>query len=277
MNKTKLLALSLITAAALITTGCGKGGDSNTTESSTANPNMTLEQKIKALKPLTMPGLEIKTIQELDDGYYIKLKAPSQAGNRTIPAFVSKNLKYVTIGNVYDTSTGKMIGLVDMKSKESLAAFTLGNPGNGGKFYVFTDIDCPACRSMEKYMSENNLLASTQLFVYFYPLDQIHPESRLKSQYIMSFEPAQRAAVADKVKSGQDTNWKTYSPSKEVIDQMEEMKKIADELSIQGTPSFYDENGNALDNDIFIQYLMQVNIQQRVDNSQNKDSNLTGK
>lgn len=223
-----------------------------------AETNAELINKIKTLKPLDMQGVTVKEVKDIGGLYLVNLQVKDRMGARLQQASVSKDLKHVTIGTTYDSKDGIALGFNDLAKVVKDAAFTLGNKGKGGEFFIITDPDCPACKGFEKALHDKNLLAHTQLHVLFYPLDRLHPDARKKCEYILSQPAEKREAVYNAIHAG-DGKWMEYQVNQEAKADLMAMTALADELQITGTPTIFDMNGNHVGNDVFMKYLEALN------------------
>jgi len=219
--------------------------------------------ELKNLKPLDNKDVAINKVVENENIYILKLELKDEGGTKFIPAAVTKDKKHVIIGTSYNAQTGEAEGVVDLSKFEQDEAFSIGgeNP-KGGEFYVFTDPDCSACQSIENDLKNEELLNYAKVHVFFYPLDQIHPDSRKKCEYVLSLPKAKRFA-AYKAIQGKNNEWSKYSANQEVIQQLTIHGGYAKELGIQGTPSFFDKNGNEINGGMFISYLRAVKNSQK--------------
>jgi len=219
--------------------------------------NTDLVKELKQLKPLNNNGVEIKKVVDSGSLYILKLKVRDNRGVKFVPAVVTKDRQHVVIGTSYDAKTGGAEGVADLSKFEQDEAFCFGDGKKGGDFYVFTDPDCPACKSLEKQIISEGLEKYGKIHVFFYPLDRLHPEARRKCEYILSLPKEKRAEAYKKVQ-GNDVSWKTYKATSEIKKQMAISTGYAQELGLKGTPSFFDKSGNEIDGRIFISYLRAI-------------------
>jgi len=205
-----------------------------------------------------MDGVTIKEAKDIGSLYIVNLQVKDQRGARLQHASVSKDFKFVTVGTTYNTNDGIALGFNDLSEAIKDTAFTLGNEGKGGEFFIVTDPDCPACKSFESALRDQGLLAHTQLHVLFYPLDRLHPNARKKCEYILSQPADKRKAAYNAIVSG-DSKWAEHKSSQQAKADLMAMTALADELGISGTPTVFDMQGNQVDNRVFIKYLEVLN------------------
>jgi len=104
----------------------------------------------------------------------------------------------------------------------------------------FTDPDCPYCRQMDRFLSQRS---DVTRYVFLHPLDQLHPNARAKSVYILSSKDG--AAALKEVFSGKYDKEplpitfadlpKYPNATQRLVDCME----TARELGIEATPMLF--------------------------------------
>jgi protein-disulfide isomerase len=213
--------------------------------------------ELKKLKPLNNKDVVITEGVEKDSLYVLKLKVKDVRGTKIVPANVTKDKKYVIIGTAYESDTGNALGVTDMRKFNSDAAFSIGDAKYGGEFYVFTDPDCPICKTLEKQLRNEGLMKYAKMNIFFFPIDSLHPDSRRKCEYILSLPAEDRVAAYRKLSSG-DKKWKEYTPSQEIKQKMAVSNLIAKDLGVRGTPSFFDSSGNEISPRVFVAYLRAI-------------------
>lgn len=98
---------------------------------------------------------------------------------------------------------------------------------------VFTDPDCPYCRAAEAMFAKNPINAVR--YIYFTPLDSIHPDAAKKAVHILcSANPAEELM---KVMKNEITEFPNQCD--EGKKKLELHRKLASELGVSGTPTFY--------------------------------------
>jgi protein-disulfide isomerase len=220
-----------------------------------AKGDTELIAKLKLLKPLNTKNVTIEKVELIDSIYLLNIKVRDRRGVKIMPATVTKDMKQVIIGTAYDSKTGDALGLVDMGKYTKDEAFSLGSDTKGGEFFMWTDIDCPACRGLDDILEKENLLQYSTLHVFFYPLERIHPDSKRKSEYILSKPMGERISAYKDIRTGKDKAWQSYSPTQEDITKLVVMQGLGNELSVGGTPTIFDKSGNIVDTAVFVAYL----------------------
>jgi hypothetical protein len=159
--------------------------------------------------------------------------------------FVSRASGNVIFGPVVDSKTGQELAVpVDMNKYTKSAAFTVGTGKK--EIYVLTDPDCPACTGFEKNWDEI-VKKGYQIHVYFYPLDNLHPNARAKAEYVMSKPEKDRYATLKSIQ-GLDSKNMTWKDAKikniaEIKKQMKAYQDMGADLELRGTPTIVDKNG----------------------------------
>ncbi len=98
---------------------------------------------------------------------------------------------------------------------------------------VFTDPDCPYCRAAEAMFAAKPINAVR--YVFFTPLDSIHPDAAKKAVHILcSANPAKELM---KVMKNEITEFPNQCD--EGKKKLEQHRKLANELGVSGTPTFY--------------------------------------
>jgi len=198
-----------------------------------------IQSKLKA-------GLKIKGMEK-DDFYIITIYDDNGAGN----FFVTKDLKYTILGNVFDNKKQQLIKANypaepfsgDPKVVKDGVLFSFGS----GKedLYVVTDPECPFCQKFEKEAKNTNFAKKYRIHIIFLPLP-FHKNSKDMIYYILSAKTeAQKAQRFHEVLQGSDA-WKNFKPTpaqKAKIDaELQKSIKAVKALKAKGTPSVYDAN-----------------------------------
>lgn len=104
-------------------------------------------------------------------------------------------------------------------------------------FAVFSDPDCPFCKTLETGLEKLGLTDYTA-HIFLFPLQSIHPDARWKAESIWCATDRNAA-------------WKAWMlegklPEKKSCDTpVDRITKLADELNVGGTPTIYLESGHA--------------------------------
>ncbi len=112
------------------------------------------------------------------------------------------------------------------------------------KVVIYTDVDCPFCRDLEKGLSQYHDLASkATIHTFLYPLS-MHPKAEVKSRWVLC-QQDKAQALKDVMNNGvldDDTNNKLYPiqcTSSEVDQLLSAGVESGKSLGIKGTPSIF--------------------------------------
>jgi thiol:disulfide interchange protein DsbC len=112
--------------------------------------------------------------------------------------------------------------------------------GNGAyRFAVFSDPDCPYCKTLETTLEQMKLSDYTA-YVFMFPLEQIHQQARGKAESIW--------CAQDRV--GSWLGWMTQGalPEKKSCDNpVDQVIKLADEIGVHATPTIFLQSGRRAD------------------------------
>ncbi len=163
--------------------------------------------------------------------------------------YTDKTFSYVIVnGAMMDTSSKKNL------TEESLNQLTtikfselpLQNAieikkGSGAyQFAVFSDPDCPYCKSLESGLAKAGVSDYTA-YIFLYPLKTLHPDAAAKSESIW--------CAKDKADAWTNFMVKGTAPEKANCDNpLAATEKLADEIGVSGTPSIYLKNGHQTQN-----------------------------
>lgn len=104
--------------------------------------------------------------------------------------------------------------------------------GNGPKKVIeITDPDCPYCRKASEYFAKRD---DVTRYVFFLPLDQIHPQAKFKASYVLGAKDPAKAY--EEAMTGQLD--KKQLPE-ELHAKLEKHRGIGQSLGVRGTPNFW--------------------------------------
>ncbi len=111
--------------------------------------------------------------------------------------------------------------------------------GNGSrKMVVFSDVDCPYCKRLERNELVN--ITDVTIYTFLYPIEQLHPDAANKSKLIW--------CAADRVKAWQDWILKDQLPSTagncEVP--LEKVGQLARKANVSSTPTLIFADGKRM-------------------------------
>lgn len=112
--------------------------------------------------------------------------------------------------------------------------------GNGSrKLFVFSDVDCPYCKRLERNELAN--ITDVTIYTYLYPLQQLHPDAPAKSKAIWC-APNRVAAWQDWIMNDQLP--KAASNSCPVP--LEKVADLAKKIGVTSTPTLFFSNGKRM-------------------------------
>lgn len=165
--------------------------------------------------------------------------------------YVQGNIVYTDKNFSYAIVNGAMIETISKKNltEESLKQITsikfsdlpLQNAieirrGSGAyKFAVFSDPDCPYCKSLESNLARAGVSDYTG-YIFLLPLKTLHPDAATKSESIW--------CAKDKAEAWSNFMLKGIAPEKiNCENPLALNEKLADEIGVSGTPTIYLSNG----------------------------------
>jgi thiol:disulfide interchange protein DsbC len=176
--------------------------------------------------------------------------------NGLYEVFVQGNLIYTDKNFSYVIFNGSMIEMNGKKnltdesikqlSKINFSNLPLQNAieirkGSGAfKFAVFSDPDCPFCKSLESALAEAEIDDYTA-YIFLLPLTNLHPEAAVKSESIW--------CAKDKAEAWTNLMLRNIAPEKaNCSNPIAANEKIAEEIGVGGTPSIYLYDGSLIKN-----------------------------
>jgi thiol:disulfide interchange protein DsbC len=163
--------------------------------------------------------------------------------------YVDKTVSYVMVGgSLLDGTTKKNITAERFKELSSIkfADLPLKNAieikkGTGAyKFAVFSDPDCPYCKTLEQGLDKMAVTDYTA-YVFLFPLKELHPDATAKAESIWCAKDKQETWLSWMVKGNAPVKNTCANP-------IESNEKLADDLGVAGTPTIYLNNGTQTQN-----------------------------
>lgn len=165
--------------------------------------------------------------------------------------YVQGNLIYTDKNFTYAIVNGAMMDVANEKNltEERIKEITTINfdelplknaieikKGSGAyKFAVFSDPDCPYCKSLENGLAKSEAIDYTA-YIFLLPLKTLHPDAAAKSESIW--------CAKDKAEAWSNFMVKNTSPEKASCDNpLAANEKLAENLGVGGTPTIYLNNG----------------------------------
>jgi thiol:disulfide interchange protein DsbC len=157
--------------------------------------------------------------------------------------YMDKNVSYVFVGNIYEDATKKNLTLDRKKELTKIKFESLPfknaieiKKGTGEyKFAIFSDPDCPFCKSLEKGLDHDKVNNYTA-YVFLFPLKELHPYAEEKAESIWCAKDKKEAWLNWMVKESLPNKTQCENPITSNI-------KLADQLGVSGTPTIYLSDG----------------------------------
>lgn len=111
--------------------------------------------------------------------------------------------------------------------------------GNGSrKLVVFSDVDCPYCKRLER--NELTNITDVTIYTFLYPIEQLHPDAANKSKLIW--------CSADRVKAWQDWILKDQLPNTTGTCDvpLEKVGQLARKVGVTSTPTMIFADGKRM-------------------------------
>lgn len=191
------------------------------------------------------------TLSKKHNGLVIKSVQPSPipglyevfAGGHIL--YVSKNAEYVLVGaSMVEDATMKNLTSKRMQELTKIDFNTLPlqdaieiKKGNGQyKFAVFSDPDCPYCKSLEQGIEKLGVTDYTA-YVFLFPLEEIHHESRWKAESIWCAKD--KAAM-----------WHDWMVSEKALEKfncdnpIDRNRDLGNKIGVDATPTIFMHDGS---------------------------------
>ncbi len=209
-----------------------------------------LKEIRKSSKILQQPDLQIESGIDKGSIYFLKVKAVSRRGSKTLEAFVDKQSGFVYFGNAYDKEGQRLVFPKEAKIIKEGISFSYGTGEK--EIYLVTDPECGYCSRFEK-QSEGKLEDYT-VHVIFYPLS-IHKKAPAMIEWIMQGKSdAQKKERLGQIAIHNSTEYQSlikdekkpfkYTPSTQ--ESISKSLKAVSELGTRGTPTTYDAEFNKI-------------------------------
>ncbi|QDF28814.1 thioredoxin fold domain-containing protein [Halarcobacter anaerophilus] len=188
---------------------------------------------------------QIKVNRAFDAGDVYLLNITVQ--NNPHKIYLTKNKKFLIQGEMVDTATGMPLMIpdmpVDLKSTLGKEVFTFGKGKD--EYVLFTDPECPYCKKFESYFDK--IEDKVKMRVFFYPLP-FHKNAKDISLYIMSKKgyEASKEAMTETTKDTPAFKNRKYKAGEleKLQKKLDEQMALASKLSVAGTPTVFDKEGN---------------------------------
>jgi thiol:disulfide interchange protein DsbC len=159
--------------------------------------------------------------------------------------YVDKLVKYVMVGgSIIEDATQKNLTIerlkdltrIDFNKLPFQDAIEIKKGTGAYKFAIFSDPDCPFCKSVELGLDELKATDYTA-YVFLLPLKELHPDAVKKSENIWCAKDKSEAWLNLMVKGTEPEKATCENP-------IGKIEKLANELGVSGTPTIYLNDGN---------------------------------
>lgn len=203
-----------------------------------AKPNAAAEA-VKKLLETKFPGASINNVSV--SPYFGLYEA--QFDDRMV--YTDAKVTYVLVGAIYDANTKQNLTDARMRKLNRIAWDALPLDiaikkvkGNGSrKLAIFEDPDCPFCKRIESEMKE---VTDLTVYIFLFPIDQLHPDATRKSKLIW--------CAADRVKA-----WDEYFEAGKLPDNkgdcatpVAQTAELAKKYRINATPTLVFADGSMI-------------------------------
>lgn len=151
--------------------------------------------------------------------------------------------EHILAGNLYEVTSKrnlteervKVLSTIEFDKLPFENAIAIKKGSGARKFAVFSDPDCPYCKTLEQRLDKMGIGDYTA-YIFLYPLEEIHKDARAKSEAIWC--AADRAAAWNAwMKEGK-------LPEKKSCDTpIAANLQLGDTLNVAGTPTIYLSDG----------------------------------
>ena len=133
--------------------------------------------------------------------------------------------------SAHELPKSKQVTTIAPKTIPVDKAFVIGNPKGSKKLYVFTDPDCPYCRTFHGELKKlAKIEPDVAIHIMLMPLP-MHPQAYDKARAVLE---SKNSEILDRAFEGKDVPKPTQEGSKKAID---EIIRFANTNGINGTPT----------------------------------------
>lgn len=159
--------------------------------------------------------------------------------------YTDESAQYLLFGNLLDVKNKRnlteehlnQLNKIDV-TKLPLNQAIQYSKGKGERtLYIFSDPDCPYCQKLEHYMTN---IDNVKVYVFLYPLTQLHPKAKIAAQQIW--------CATDRAKAWEDylLNRKLANNPGQCATPIQKNLDLGQTLKITGTPTIFLENGERI-------------------------------
>lgn len=196
------------------------------------------DAKVKSIKPAPSHGL-----------YEVLLEGDGAAG----VVYIDFGKKNMIMGRVIDIKTMKPVMAhsekdfpkpklpeLDPKKIPVQHAFVIGNPKGSKNIYIFTDPDCPYCRTFHAELHKlAKIMPDLRINIMLYPIVQLHPKAYDKARVVIA---SKKVDLLDKAFEGKEIPAPKADEGKAAIDAVVD---FAHKNGVNATPMMFLPNGKS--------------------------------
>jgi len=195
-----------------------------------------LTPKIEADIRKAIPDLKIEAIRETP----VKGLFELQVGKGVF--YTDKSGKHLIVsGHIFDTASHRdltrerleAINRIDWNILPLDKAIVSGDANATLRLAVFTDPECPYCKRLENELKN---IHGVKIYTFLYPLTQLHPQARAKSESIWCSKDQHEAMLEVMLEN-------KALPSTSCKTPLDEIAAIGQKLGINGTPTLIAGDG----------------------------------
>jgi len=200
----------------------------------TKGPN--IESVIRAANK-DIPFQEIRPLETLPGLY--EAVVPDGRGGKII-YYMDATGTFLINGHIFDTQAKKDLTAARIEALNGIdwaklpldKAIISGDP-KGVPVAVFTDPDCPFCKKLEHVLPN---VKGLKIYTFLYPLVELHPQSKAKSETIWCSKDRHKALQATMLDGENLKALTCKNPVDEIV-------KLGTQLGVRGTPTLFANDG----------------------------------
>lgn len=184
----------------------------------------------------------VKGVYEIIAGPNVFYFSPEGAGHLIFGQIVDKNGSNLT-AEIQSKLKAEYQANLEKANAEKLKNLPLDKAikiGSGPNTIIeFTDPDCPYCRKVDEFLSKRN---DVTRYVFLNPLDDLHPNSRAKSVFILNSKDtdiAFREVFSGKYDRGGLPISDDLSMYQAEAQRLDDGMKLGKDLGVRGTPMLF--------------------------------------
>ncbi|WP_277058109.1 DsbC family protein [Trichlorobacter lovleyi] len=248
MIRTTLLSISLMLLFAVSSFAMPIAKDGCGTQECSKCHSLSVKE---ATDLLSFAGVTVKSVKPAPSHGMHEVLFQKDGGVGIV--FIDYGKKHLIQGVVIDLKTkepvaahdkelpgAKQFSGLDPKLIPVQYAMVMGNPKSAKKLYVFTDPDCPYCRTLHPELQKlEKMMPDLAIHIMLYPLKQLHPHAYDKARVVLATKSRKNLDLAFE---GKDLPKPKGDEGKADVDAV---IQFAQEQGINGTPMVLLPNGRS--------------------------------